>query len=119
MIRRLVISGAVAALGLAGTAPGYAAVRPAADTGPAPIIGTITTTLADTVPAVVRAATDLGVIEPLIRQYSKPGALILDPFAGSGSIPAAALQLQRRAACLELKPDWAAKVQERLTTSSP
>jgi site-specific DNA-methyltransferase (adenine-specific) len=55
-----------------------------------------------------------GVIEPLIRQYSKPGELILDPFAGSGSIPAAAVRLQRRTACLELVPEWAERVADRL-----
>jgi site-specific DNA-methyltransferase (adenine-specific) len=59
----------------------------------------------------------LGVIEPLIRQYTKPGALILDAFAGSGSIPATAVRLGRRVACLELVPEWAERVQERLATA--
>lgn len=53
-------------------------------------------------------------VEPLVRTYSRVGELVLDPFAGSGSIPAAALRLERRVACLELKPDWAARVTERL-----
>lgn len=55
-----------------------------------------------------------GVIEPLVRQYSRPGGLVLDPFAGSGSIPSAALLLGRKAACIELKPEWARRVNERL-----
>ena len=55
-----------------------------------------------------------GVIEPLLRTWSRPGQLVLDPFAGSGSIPAAALKLGRRAACIELRPDWAARVTARL-----
>lgn len=53
-------------------------------------------------------------IEPLIRAYSRSGEMILDPFAGSGSIGAAALQLERNAASIELKPDWADRIQERL-----
>ena len=55
-----------------------------------------------------------GSVEPLIRTWSRPGELVFDPFAGSGSIPVAALRLGRRAACLEKKPDWAARVTERL-----
>lgn len=58
-----------------------------------------------------------GAIEPLVRAYSRPGELILDPFAGSGSIPEAALKLGRSAAGIELKPDWAERVNERLTRS--
>jgi len=53
-------------------------------------------------------------VEPLLRTYSRVGQLVLDPFAGSGSIPAAALRLERRVACMELKADWAARVTERL-----
>jgi site-specific DNA-methyltransferase (adenine-specific) len=55
------------------------------------------------------------VLEPLVRQWSRPGDLILDPFAGSGSIPAAALRLQRRAACSEIEAEWADRVSLRLT----
>ncbi|MCU0699794.1 MAG: site-specific DNA-methyltransferase [Myxococcaceae bacterium] len=56
-----------------------------------------------------------GVLEPLVRTWSKPGQLVIDPFAGSGSIPAAALKLGRQARCLEKEPEWAARVQARLT----
>jgi site-specific DNA-methyltransferase (adenine-specific) len=55
-----------------------------------------------------------GVLEPLIRELTRPGELVLDPFAGSGSIPAAALRLGRRAAGLELVPEWAERVRARL-----
>jgi site-specific DNA-methyltransferase (adenine-specific) len=55
------------------------------------------------------------VIEPLIRQWSRPGDVVLDPFAGSGSIPAAALRLSRQAASSEIEPDWAARVARRLS----
>jgi len=59
-----------------------------------------------------------GVIEPLVRTYSHLGAVVLDPFAGSGSIPAAAVRLGRRAACIELEPEWAARVTTRLRTAT-
>lgn len=55
-----------------------------------------------------------GVLEPLVRTWSKPGQLVIDAFGGSGSIPAAAVKLGRDAACLELEPDWAKRIQERL-----
>jgi site-specific DNA-methyltransferase (adenine-specific) len=54
------------------------------------------------------------VLEPLLRAYSRPGDTVLDPFAGSGSIPAAALRLERRPACIELVPEWASRVTQRL-----
>jgi site-specific DNA-methyltransferase (adenine-specific) len=54
------------------------------------------------------------VLEALLRGWTRPGQLVLDPFAGSGSIPAAAVRLGRRAACLEIEPDWARRVTERL-----
>lgn len=56
-----------------------------------------------------------GVLEPLIRSWSRPGQLVVDPFGGSGSIPAAAQRLGRATACFELEPDWAKRIQERLT----
>ncbi len=54
------------------------------------------------------------VLEALLRQWSRPGDLVLDPFAGSGSIPAAALRLHRRAGCSEIEADWADRVSRRL-----
>lgn len=56
-----------------------------------------------------------GVLEPLVRTWSKPGQLVMDPFAGSGSIPAAALRLGRDVACIELEAEWAERVSRRLT----
>ncbi len=54
------------------------------------------------------------VVEPLLRAWSRPGELVLDCFAGSGSIPAAAWKLQREVACIEREPNWAARVTARL-----
>lgn len=59
------------------------------------------------------------VLEPLLRQWSRPDDLVLDPFAGSGSIPAAALRLQRRAACSEIDPRWATRTTQRLSEVHP
>ena len=42
----------------------------------------------------------------LIRNSSKPGWLVLDPFAGSGSTLIACEQLQRRARCVEIDPRY-------------
>jgi site-specific DNA-methyltransferase (adenine-specific) len=55
-----------------------------------------------------------GVLEPLVRSWTRPGQLVVDPFAGSGSIPAAALRLGRAVACIEREPEWAARVTARL-----
>ena len=55
------------------------------------------------------------VLEPLVRQWSRPGDLLLDPFAGSGSIAAAASRLQRKAACSEIEPEWVQRASRRLS----
>jgi site-specific DNA-methyltransferase (adenine-specific) len=60
----------------------------------------------------------LGVLDPLIRTWSRPGDLVLDVFAGSGSIPAAAKRLGRRAWSIELDPAWATRVSERLKVTA-
>lgn len=60
-----------------------------------------------------------GVVDALVRTYSQPGQLVLDPFAGSGSIPSAALKLQRSVAGIESKHDWAALVTKRLASQAP
>jgi site-specific DNA-methyltransferase (adenine-specific) len=39
---------------------------------------------------------------------------VLDCFAGSGSIPAAALRLGREVACIELEREWADRVSARI-----
>jgi site-specific DNA-methyltransferase (adenine-specific) len=47
------------------------------------------------------------VLEPLLRTFSQPGALIADPFSGSGAIGAAALALGRNIGSIELEQQWA------------
>ncbi|MBG07218.1 MAG: site-specific DNA-methyltransferase [Halobacteriovoraceae bacterium] len=54
------------------------------------------------------------VLEPLIRFYTAPGERVLDPFTGSGSTPAACMELNRLIAGIELRPKWAEMTQSRL-----
>ena len=56
------------------------------------------------------------VIEPLVRTWSRPGEVVLDCFAGSGSIPHAAARLGRVAVGIEREPEWAQRVSKRLAT---
>lgn len=57
------------------------------------------------------------VLEPLIRQWSQPGQLILDPFAGSGAILDAALRIgDREVVGIEKLPHWANHANDLLLT---
>lgn len=58
----------------------------------------------------------LSVLKPLIQAFSKPGEIVLDPFAGSGSTCAAAQQLDRRYFGIELDPKYHAAATNRLKT---
>jgi site-specific DNA-methyltransferase (adenine-specific) len=53
-------------------------------------------------------------IEPLIEAYSQPGDIVLDSLAGSGSTAAAAQQLGRRYAAIELEARYCEEARERL-----
>ena len=64
------------------------------------------------------AATRTTSPSPCWSRWCAPGAgrgdTVLDPFAGSGSMPSAALRLGRRPACMEVEPEWAERVTQRL-----
>ena len=45
-------------------------------------------------------------LTPLISSFSRPGDLVLDPFAGSGSTAVAAALLDRRYLAIELDPTY-------------
>lgn len=49
----------------------------------------------------------------LVRNSSRSGDLVLDPFAGSGTTVVACEQLKRRAAVMELDPHYASVIVER------
>jgi DNA modification methylase len=48
----------------------------------------------------------VGLIERMLRNSAKPGAVVLDPFGGSGSTLIAAEQLGMRARLIELDPRY-------------
>lgn len=54
------------------------------------------------------------VLERIIAVSSNPGDLVLDPFAGSGTTLAVAKRLGRRYLGIELSPEYAERVRERL-----
>ncbi|WZO98544.1 site-specific DNA-methyltransferase [Isosphaeraceae bacterium EP7] len=55
----------------------------------------------------------------IIRVSSRPGDLVLDPFAGSGTTLVAAKKLGRDYLGFELSPDYAAQAQTRLDACEP
>lgn len=52
-------------------------------------------------------------IKPCILAGTKPGDIVLDPFAGSGTTGAVALELGRKAILIELNPDYIKLINER------
>lgn len=54
----------------------------------------------------------------VITEFSNPGDLVLDPFAGFGTTPYVACQLDRRAVAVELLPERAAYVRRRLSDAA-
>lgn len=57
-------------------------------------------------------------LKPLIESFSRPGHLVLDPFAGSGSTLVAAKDLGRKYIGVELDPGYARKANARLYATS-
>lgn len=52
-------------------------------------------------------------IKELIECSSRPGDLVLDPFAGSGVVGAVARDLGRRFICIDVDPRWAPEARDR------
>ena len=50
----------------------------------------------------------------LLRTYTNPGAIILDPTMGSGSTGVACIQENRHFVGIELNPDYAAIADRRI-----
>jgi DNA modification methylase len=58
-------------------------------------------------------------IEPCILAGSRPGDIVLDPFGGSGTTGAVAIQHGRSTTLIELNPDYIPLIKERLEKSQP
>lgn len=58
-------------------------------------------------------------IEPCILAGSRPGDIVLDPFGGSGTTGAVAIQHGRRSILIELNPEYIPLIQERLDKAKP
>ena len=56
----------------------------------------------------------VGILTPLIRSFSRPGELVLDPFAGSGSTCVAAALSGRRYCGIELEERYCEHACRRL-----
>ena len=65
------------------------------------------------------AVMPVGLVRPCVLTGSRPGDLVLDPFAGSGTTLAVAVEHGRRAVGLELNPQYADMIRERLKTVQP
>ncbi len=57
----------------------------------------------------------LGPARSLVRRFSFPGALVIDPFAGAGTFSVAAVLEGRRTLGIELDPEHAATARARIT----
>ena len=58
-------------------------------------------------------------VEPCILAGSKPGDVVLDPFAGAGTVALVAARLNRRSVSVELNLDYIALAWERLSVVQP
>lgn len=58
-------------------------------------------------------------IKPCILAGSRPGDLILDPFAGSGTTGQVALELGRCATLIELNPKYCKLIEKRIAGTTP
>ena len=59
----------------------------------------------------------LDMLRHIISASSYPGDIVLDCFAGSGSTGVAALQLDRRAVCIEIEDQWAERAVNDLAST--
>jgi len=61
----------------------------------------------------------LGIVRRIVRVHSRPGDLVLDPFAGSGTLGEAAADLGRDALLVDDNPEAIAVMRARLERFSP
>ena len=60
---------------------------------------------------------NLGVVQKWLTAYSKPGDLVFDPFAGSGTVPVVAKQTSRNFVGFEINETRAIEAQYRVETA--
>jgi site-specific DNA-methyltransferase (cytosine-N4-specific) len=53
-------------------------------------------------------------VEPCVMAGSRPGDLVLDPFAGAGTVGVVADRLERSFVGIELNPEYAAMARRRI-----
>jgi len=58
-------------------------------------------------------------VERLVMSMSKPGQVVLDPFAGSGTVGAVCNRLDRRSVLIERSPEYVDIIRDRLGGSKP
>jgi site-specific DNA-methyltransferase (adenine-specific) len=58
-------------------------------------------------------------LEKLIKDFSEPGDLVLDPFMGSGTTAVAAKKLGRNFIGFEINPEWIRLAEKRLIHTHP
>ena len=61
----------------------------------------------------------VALMEHIVKASSRPGAVVLDCFCGSGSTGVAAQRLGRDFIGIEIDPKWATRARERIGTSQP
>lgn len=54
-----------------------------------------------------------GLVEPCVLACSRPGDVVMDPFAGTGTVGVVANRLSRRALLVDLNPDYLRQCMER------
>ena len=57
---------------------------------------------------------DVRVLKPVIQAFRQPGAVVLDPFSGSGSTSVAAALAKRRYIAIELERQYCQPAEKRL-----
>lgn len=71
-------------------------------------------TAAERVPSEFKTQLPVGLVERVIRACTDPGDLVIDPFVGSGTTPAAAAKLGRRFHGFEINPKRAEEARQRV-----
>jgi DNA modification methylase len=56
----------------------------------------------------------VALLKELLRDFTQPGDVVLDPFMGSGSLGVACLETGRRFVGIELNPDYFAAACQRI-----